>query len=273
MFWFTTLGILACVGGFGAYATFIERYWIRTQHLRIPVVRLPKSFSQFRIALISDIHLGFYFSTKNLDSVVNKINQLTPDMICFTGDLLDSDSCIAAMSPAIPVLKKLTAQYGKFAILGNHDHRAGVQHVVSGLEQSGFRVLINQNVCIQKEEDDLVIVGLDDIAEGKPDLDRACEDIPADACTVLLVHEPDVADRLKKRSIQLQLSGHSHGGQVRIPFIGPIITTKLGRKYVSGLYHFDSFKLYTSRGIGTTGLPIRLFCRPEITCITLEQES
>ncbi|UOF90942.1 metallophosphoesterase [Fodinisporobacter ferrooxydans] len=273
MFGLLISGILACVVCFGIYSSIIERFWFRIQHVRIPIVRLPKPFSQFRIVLISDIHMGFFFSQKHFRSVVEEINKLHPDMICFAGDLLDSDSCVASMGSTIPLLRKLAAPYGKFAILGNHDYRAGIQHVVSGLEKGGFRVLINEHTVIQKDAEVMFIVGLDDILKGKPNPEQAFEGIPEDACTLLLVHEPDFADVSKKLPIQLQLSGHSHGGQVRIPFIGPIVTTKFGRKYVSNLYHFDSFKLYTSRGIGTTGLPVRFCCRPEITVITLEQNS
>ncbi|TEB05552.1 putative metallophosphoesterase [Pelotomaculum schinkii] len=260
-----TAGFSGCV----LYSKLIERLWLDVRKLRIPLNRLPASFSEFRIALFSDIHLGFFFSGKDLSSVVKVVNELNPDTICFTGDFLNSVSSLKALESGVAALAELTAPFGKYAVLGNHDYMAGPNHVINGLERGGFHVLINKHAAIQKDGDRLFLTGLDSISKGKPNLETAIHGIPEAACNILLAHEPDIADAISKFPVSLQLSGHSHGGQVRLPFIGPVITTGLGRKYHSGIYKINELILYTNRGLGTTVLPVRFMCRPEITIITL----
>lgn len=263
-----TLGILAS----GFYSSAIERYWLDVCRVRISLSRLPRSFSGFRIALLSDIHLGFFYAPKDFSTVVDRINALNPDVICFAGDFLDSYTSLGVLKPTIPILSRLKASFGKFAVLGNHDYRVGVEHVIQGLESGGFRVLKNDHTVLKKGNGRLFLIGLDDILEGTPNLEEAMEGIPETACSILLVHEPDSADYISKFPIELQLSGHSHGGQVCFPFIGPLLSSRLGKKYPSGLHKVDQLMLYTNRGLGTTILPIRFLCRPEITMITLEKK-
>ncbi|MFC4768609.1 metallophosphoesterase [Effusibacillus consociatus] len=264
-----TLGTAAVVGT-GIYASVIERFWLNLTHVRIVLPRLPRAFGGFKIALFSDVHLGFFYSPQHLSTVVDLINRESPDVICFTGDFLDSRKSLRSLEPAIPVLERLNAPYGKFALLGNHDYRAGADPVIRGLERGGFRVLRNEHSAIRKQNEQVFLIGLDDVLEGKPNLEKAMEDLPPTACKILLAHEPDYADTARQYPIDLQISGHSHGGQIRFPFVGPIYTTKLGRKYLSGLKKTGNLLVYTNRGIGTTCLPIRFLCRPEITMITLE---
>ncbi|HJV44784.1 MAG TPA: hypothetical protein VJ824_03560 [Bacillota bacterium] len=137
----------------------------------------------------------------------------------------------------------------------------------------GFKVLKNNHVTLRRGEDHLTFLGLDDILYGQPNLLKALENTPKDGCKILLVHEPDFANLPSPVPISLQLSGHSHGGQVRIPFLGPILTTKMGRKFAEGLNNGKNGPLYTTRGIGTTQLPIRFCCRPELTFITLKKSA
>lgn len=252
------------------YSAAIERYWLDVRKLDISLPRLPREFSGFRIVLISDLHLGFFYGPRNVLKALEVINELKPDLICMTGDILDSRISLKTLEPVVPLFKKLKAPSGKFAVLGNHDYRAGAAYVARGLEGGGFCLLKNSNAVLEKGKNRVYLVGLDDIQEGRPGLKEAVAGIPEHACKILLVHEPDFADLTKKFSIDLQLSGHSHGGQVRFPFVGPVVTTSLGKKYVSGLYHLGGLKLYTNAGLGTTILPLRFFCRPEITVITLK---
>lgn len=263
------LGAAGVLGG-GVYSSAIERFWIEVREVGVSLARLPRSFSGFRIALLSDIHLGFFYTPKNLLSAANIINGLHPDIICLAGDFIDSKSSLGVLEPVIPVLSGLKAAYGKFAVLGNHDHRAGSGRVIRCLERGGFRVLVNNHAVLKKENGRIFLAGLDDILKGRPSLETAMKGIPDAACTILLVHEPDCAGYTGKFPVDLQLSGHSHGGQVRFPFLGPLITTRLGKKYHSGLYRINKLMLYTNRGLGTTILPVRFLCRPELTLITLE---
>jgi uncharacterized protein len=267
------LGIAGTFGllGTGIYSFAIERFWLDIREVRIVLAHLPRSFSGLRIVLLSDIHFGFFYFAKNFSHVIDEINGLRPDVICFTGDLIDSETCLGSLEPAIPFLTRLQAPLGKFAVLGNHDYRSGIKHVIRGLKSGGFQVLQNQHAVLQKANERIYLIGLDDVLEGKPNLLTAMKGIPETACNILLVHEPDYACYTRKFPIDLQLSGHSHGGQVRVPFIWPFFTSRMGKKYVSGLYKTGNLRVYTNRGLGTTTLPLRFLCRPEITVITLER--
>ncbi|MNR12469.1 putative metallophosphoesterase [compost metagenome] len=173
----------------------------------------------------------------------------------------------------IPYLSQLQAPLGKYAVLGNHDLRLDSLRVKHILEQSGFVVLVNGNRTIQYGDGRIHVVGIDEMFHGRPNLPLALEGLPKDEFILLLAHEPDFAEWAIKAPIpiDLQLSGHSHGGQIRIPFYGSVFTPDLGKRYSMGLYSIKGtdFKVYTNRGIGTTLLPIRFNCKPEITVYDL----
>lgn len=268
--WIGFVGSVGVVGGIYSFA--IERFWLEIRQVRLPLPQLPHAFSGFRIVLWSDAHLGFFFSPRHLSRVADRINALQPDLIVFAGDLIDKRAALNVLQPAVPVLAKLNAPYGKYAVLGNHDYRKGIEPVIGAWESGGFRVLRNEHVEVNRGKQRFFLVGLDDVLKGKPDLNKAADGIPEASCKILLVHEPDYADSLERSPVDLQLSGHSHGGQVRLPFVGPVLTTKLGKKYHTGLCKTKRGMVYTNRGLGTTALPFRFLCRPEITVITLETE-
>jgi predicted MPP superfamily phosphohydrolase len=252
---------------------FFDRYWIQTKQVQLSSSRLPDTFSGLRIAQFSDVHLGNFYSLAQLSKAVSHINQLQPDLILFTGDLYDAQQGIAS-EECIPVLSELKATYGKWAVLGNHDYRSGAKKISSLLYKSGFTVLKNSNQQIEREGKLIHIIGLDDWLRGTPNLPKAIKGLPPDDFTIALVHEPDFADVAANFPIDLQVSGHSHGGQVRIPGIGAVMTTKKGRKYVQGLYKLQGSRLqvYANAGLGMTFLPIRFYCRPEVTLFTLKND-
>lgn len=263
------LSLAGLTGGW-IYGCTVERKWLAIRQVHLPLARLPRQFSGFRLVLVSDTHLGLYFGPPELARVVEAVNRLVPDAICFAGDLLDTRSSPGVLGQAVPLLTELKAPAGKYAVLGNHDYRRDARQVIRELSRGGFRVLINEHAVLEKSQARLYLIGLDDILEGRPNLTTATEGIPAGACRILLVHEPDYANETKKYDLDLQLSGHSHGGQVRLPIIGPLAGSKLGKKYPTGLYRVGNLFLYTNRGLGTTVLPVRFFCRPEITMLILE---
>jgi predicted MPP superfamily phosphohydrolase len=170
----------------------------------------------------------------------------------------------------MPSLARLNAKHGIFSCLGNHDLWTDVNVVTEAFKQVRMPLLVNQGVPISLGTDTLYLASLDDGWSGKPDLDAAMEEWPEGAPTVLLMHEPDLATQysLDKR-INLQLSGHSHGGQVRFPFVGALILPYLSWKFPMGLYDVNGMWLYTNRGLGTTNVPLRVNCSPEITELTL----
>jgi predicted MPP superfamily phosphohydrolase len=266
-------GLFVMGSGTSAYSFFYERFRYEVRHVQLAFPNLPAAFSGLRIVQFSDTHLGHYFDNDNLSTVVDRLKSLRADLICFTGDLFDVD--IGNDSErTTELLAALQAPLGKWASLGNHDYWAGPSPVSRVLEKAGFHVLNNSSQTVQRGADSIRIAGIEDWLKGKPDLDMTLGGTD-DAFTLLLAHEPDIADLTKRYPVDLQLSGHSHGGQVLLPGLTALAAPPKGRKYMAGLYEFPEsrLKLYTTRGIGTTNIPFRLFCRPEITVLTLARKS
>jgi uncharacterized protein len=263
------LGLLAVGSLMGTYSFKIERFWYQVKEVHLKVHNLPEAFKGWKIVQFSDVHFGFHYGVENFKTVVKKINYLNPDIIFFTGDLVE----IGNRTPEVllPLLSQLKAERGgKWAVIGNHDYYTK-KDVTKVLNHSGFQVLNNSHGAIESNNQHLYIAGIDDVMYGDPDIGKAVEDLSEKDCIMLLAHEPDIADKTSKYPVSAQFSGHSHGGQVRIPFYGPVIRQELASKYNDGLYHVGEKQmfLYVNRGIGTTDLAVRFFCRPEISVFYL----
>ncbi|PEJ57191.1 metallophosphoesterase [Bacillus sp. AFS002410] len=257
-----------------SYSKSIEPKMLDLNQISISSKSVTKSMEGLKIVQFSDSHLGEHFSLKQLKNVVNQINKQKPDIIVFTGDLIDNSSIYNKIDQIPSILQQLKAKYGKYAIYGNHDVGGAGKKISSAVfVNSGFTVLENNNVKIKLKNIEMNIIGLDDYLLGRPNPTEAFKDIDKNAFNLLLVHEPDVADRLKEYPIDLQLSGHSHGGQVKLPFHEAIYTPPLANIYTEGLYelkeHVKPMSLYVNRGIGTTRIPFRFFSVPELTVFTL----
>lgn len=253
--------------GYG-YSTQIEPDWLTVEQVQIPLKKLKPALEGFKIVQMSDIHLHPYTQLEFVQKAVARANELQPDLVVLTGDyVLEGAASIFELAPA---LAGLNAKYGIFTILGNHDLWTNAEVVCTGLRQAGLPVLVNEGLALGVGSDSLYLAGLDDGWSGQLDLKAALSKLPTDVPAILLVHEPDLADifALDNR-ISLQLSGHSHGGQVRLPGIGAPILPRLGRKYDQGLYRVRDLWVYTTRGIGLGPVPTRFNCPPEITEITL----
>jgi uncharacterized protein len=246
--------------------------------IEVSLPRLHQSWDGFRIAQLSDLHYDDYFSVVPLRKAVEIVNRLQPDLVVLTGDFVTSplkDSrrlktyAAAAIEPCAELLSQLRAPYGILAALGNHDVGTNAAHIIDVLQSHAIPVLRNRSVPVAREGKRLWFAGVDDVLQGKPDLDRALDGIPPTEPVVLLSHEPDWADFVANHPVDLQLSGHSHGGQIRIPLIGAPYLPKLARKYPSGLRRIGPLALYTNVGIGTVRIPMRLNCPPEVTLITV----
>ncbi|MBW7474276.1 metallophosphoesterase [Paenibacillus oenotherae] len=266
-------GGVAAAAGTPIYAYFVERNWLDITRITIPILSSPELavFRGTSIVHFSDMHIGHYCGMEEIAAVASRIEQLKPDIICFTGDLVDQHT--AGIGDYVELMSGLTAPLGKYAILGNHDYYHDAADVRNFWSSAGFELLDNRHAYVEKEGQRLYIAGLDDLIYGTPDMEGAMQGIAHDRTVILLAHEPDYADKAAKwPQIKLQLSGHSHGGQIRLPLIGHLIAPPQGKKYVSGLYRLtgSDLHIYTNRGTGTTILPFRLFCRPEITVIELE---
>jgi predicted MPP superfamily phosphohydrolase len=257
---------------------FVESNHPHVVKLEIPLARLPESFDGLTIAQLSDFHYEDHFSVVPIRKAVETVQSLRPDVIVLTGDFVTvpiierPDSLRRALNTAAPcaeILQELHAPLGRFAVLGNHDGEAGPVRITHTLGEHGIPVLRNQSVPLERGTHRLWLAGIDDVLRGEPDLGVTLEKIPANEATILLAHEPDFADESSLQAVDLQLSGHSHGGQIWIPGIGAPWLPPLSRRYPRGLYRISKLILYTNVGIGTIHAPIRINCPPEITLITL----
>lgn len=269
------LTIVATGTGGYYYGREIEPKLLDINHHSITHSHIPKGFDQFKIIQFSDTHLGFQYTLEQLKKLIDRINHLQPDMVIFTGDLMDEPNKYKNSEQIIPILLQLNAPFGKFAIYGNHDHGGyGTDLYKNIMNKSDFIVLQNNAHEIKLLDHSRIhIIGLDDAMLGKPDLAKAMDNLPPDTYKILLAHEPDLAERAIGQGIHLQLSGHSHGGQVKIPFFGALVTPPYSELYYEGFYELgdsqDPMTLYVNRGLGTTRLPFRFLSKPELTLFTL----
>jgi predicted MPP superfamily phosphohydrolase len=273
----TVLDILMAAGlGMGAalwtYANQIEPRWIETNRLTLKVPGLPEPFRGYRIAQISDIHAGKWMPARRLEKVVQMVNAEQPDLVAVTGDFV-TYTYPQAPADIVPVLKHLKATDGVAAVLGNHDYWGLGSELIRHLIQESGMIDLNNNVhTVRREGACLYVAGVDSARERMARLDVTLTRMPAEdtAAAILLAHEPDFADiSAATGRFSLQLSGHSHGGQIVVPLLGPPRLPPMGRKFYAGLYKVGDMHLYTNRGIGMVGLPLRFFARPEITILTL----
>ncbi len=259
--------------------TIFEANRPRLVSIEVRLPRLADSWDGFRIAQLSDLHYDDHFSVVPLRNAIDIVNGLQPDLIVVTGDFVTSRGRRAGravavqaakvIEPCAQLLAQMHARSGTLAALGNHDVDADAAYIIEALQSHDIPVLRNRSVPLEREGKRLWLCGVDDILTGKPRLDLALKDIPADEPVVLLAHEPDWADYVANHPVDLQLSGHSHGGQIRIPFLGAPYLPPLARKYPWGLRRIGGLTLYTNAGIGTIEVPTRINCPPEVTLITL----
>lgn len=244
--------------------------------LEMPLARLPPALDGFTIAQLSDFHYDPIFSVTPIRRAIEIVNRLHPDLVVLTGDFVtipiyalhDHQESAKAAEPCAKLLSELTSRLGSIAVLGNHDVRSDPELVTHALQDYGIRVLCNQSLPIEQDGSRFWLCGLDS-ADREPNMQRALDGVPQTESVVLLMHEPDFADHASAKPIDLQLSGHSHGGQIWIPGIGAPWLPPFARKYPRGRYKVRGLPLYTNIGLGTIRLPMRLNCTPEVTLITL----
>ena len=232
---------------------------------------------------MGDMHFGPYVGKPQVERAVRLALLLKPDLTILTGDFVSHPLAMPNgpegarhAEPCAEVLQQMTGTLTGtlpgtrvVSILGNHDHWNGPDIVADALDSHGIKVLRNQSMPLERDGQRLWIVGVDDVYEHANDLNKALQGVPPTETTIVAVHEPDFADRTAKHPVDLQVSGHSHGGQVRIPGYGAPILPHLGRKYPFGLNRVRDLQVYTNRGIGVVFPPVRLNCPPEVTLITL----
>lgn len=276
-----TLGSFLTVLGLGSggyfYANRIEPNLLDINYQQMQHPFIPRSFDGIKIVQFSDTHLGFQYNLNQFEKLVKKINNLKPDLIFFTGDLIDEPNKYPEINQLVPILQQLKAPLGQYCIFGNHDHGGYGSDIYRNImETSNFTVLLNESKPIKlKNGSKIYLIGIDDAMLGQPDLKLALNQVPNNMFKLLLSHAPDLAETAVQYQIHWQLSGHSHGGQVKIPFVGALVTPPFARVYTEGLYTIGEsspLTLYVNRGIGTTRLPFRFMARPELTIFTLKSE-
>lgn len=225
-----------------------------------------KSNKNIKIIHITDTQIGYFYSTKKLSKVVEKVNSLDGGIVVFTGDLIDRSNKNPNVEEITKILSGIHSNKGKFAAFGNHDYVGKLpKYYRQIMKDSGFRLLVNDSEKLDLSfEKSINIIGADEILSGNFDIEELKSKVSKEDFNLLLMHEPDLIDRFNQDSIELTLSGHSHGGQVGIPIKGALIGPPYGRKYTKGFYDINGNNLYVSSGLGSTRIPFRLFNPPEI---------
>lgn len=256
-------------------ARYIEPKLLKVKEQRITTHKLTLE-EPLKIVQFSDVHLGKDYSFTDFKRIITKVNALNPDLVIFTGDLIDDNKTFTEVEKVIELLKMVESTYGNYAVYGNHDHGGnGTRRYAKIMKESGFRLLVNENETITlKNGEKIHLIGIDDIVLSRPDFEAAFKGIETKGYRLFISHAPDVVDRLPSEGVvDLQLSGHSHGGQVRLPIVGAPFTVPYGRKYIKGLYEVaerEGMLLYVNSGIGTSQLPYRFLNPPEITLFLIE---
>lgn len=275
----------ACgVAALAVYGVEIDRHWLETTSYDVHLPGLPADFDGFRILQLSDIHIDEYTEPYFIRDTVNHINRLAPDAVFITGDfvthqLFPEKFAERSAWQCANILSRLKCPL-RFAIYGNHDVLVGEDIVGDALKDNGITLLRNWYVPLERGNGRVWLAGLDDVIESRPDPEIAIPEFMRNRPNepiILLCHEPDYANHLLRhpagQSVALMLSGHTHGGQVRLPLLPLMRLPPLGRKYVEGWFKLGSMQLHVNRGLGTVGLPVRFRCPPQLSLHTLRSGS
>jgi predicted MPP superfamily phosphohydrolase len=248
-----------------------ENWAVEINEIEVQIAGLARAFDGFRIVQFSDLHLdGVTVTRERLETLVAQINALAPDVVAFTGDFITYK---VPFNPAdlIEPLRMLRPREASVATMGNHD-QASKDTLRRVMGESGMIDLNNAVHTLRRGDARLYLAGVDSYSRGKARLDMVLKALPADAPAILLAHEPQMIDvSAPTGRFALQLSGHTHGGQIHLPLLTALALGD-GRRYRSGSFHLGTTRLYVNRGIGMVGLPLRINCPPEVTVVTLRAE-
>ncbi|MBI3948704.1 MAG: metallophosphoesterase [Armatimonadetes bacterium] len=262
---FFAAAMAAAMAAVPADALWLEPIWPQVTLHTVPLPGLPSSCDGLTLLQLSDFHLGPTVSEEEIARAVRLANRIQPDVVVLTGDYVHPPARAGALAA---ILGRLRSRLGVFAVPGNHDHWEGVAPILRALRGVGIREMTNTNVLLAPG---LRLAGIDDIWCEKDDLARAHRGCRAGEALVLLSHSPLALPLAARAGVAaLCLAGHTHGGQIRMPFVRPTWIPGLrGRPYVAGWYAEGRSRMYVNRGIGTIGLRLRFRCRPEIALFTL----
>ncbi len=248
----------------------VVRDHVEVSRVVVKIANLPDEFVGLTIAQLSDIHHGPYTGLDYLNRCVEIVNSLRPDLVALTGDFTYGGK--RYVDPCAELFRGLKPNLGVYAVLGNHDYYVGVARVSRALKHAGCHLLVDAHDRIERGGAQLALLGVDDLYHGNTDSQRLLRDIPKEAPTLVLSHNPDFIEEFAVRELHIDfmMSGHTHGGQIRLPLLGaPHVPSSYGQRYARGLQHNGAMQVYTTRGIGTILLPSRFDCPPEIALYTL----
>jgi uncharacterized protein len=259
-------------GGSMPYSVILGRHLTVTE-AEVPIAELPAPFDGVRVLFLSDVHAGPFLSRSALARAFARLATLRPDIVIHGGDMATSN--VHEIRCHEDAVSGLTGPLGAFAVFGNHDHYTGdIEGVGRFFESCGVRMLHNDAIAVSRDGALIALSGIDDWNSGSPDLDRAMvrsQEVAPDAPIVLISHNPDASLEAAARGVSLTLSGHTHGGQVRIP--GAPVLVRMSRfRLDEGRFTHNDAHIIVSRGLGVSGLPIRVFCPPEALLVTLRRK-
>lgn len=247
-----------------------QNNWLEVSHVELTLPNLDREFDGFRLVQISDFHMGTWLNYDRLLEAVQLVNQQAPEIVAITGDFVTFHP-EKYTSDIVKALRRLKPNEATVAVLGNHDHWSNARVVRSALREAEVIDVSNTVYTVHKRGKCLHFSGVDDVVTDMADVGAVLGALPSEGAAILLAHEPDFArNSAETERFDLQISGHTHGGQVRLPKIGPIFLPKEGRQFPVGLYRTNGMYHYTNRGLGTAELQFRWNCPAEITVFTLK---
>jgi len=266
------LGFFAGTYGTGlvvaGYGVLVRRRVVQRLRVEVKVKNLPPAFDGYTIAHLSDLHIGQYTPKAWGLRWADLANEVAPDCAVVTGDMVTSG--VAFHEDIAEVVGRLRAKDGVFVSMGNHDYFGEGEPLIGYLRARDVSVLRNEGRVIERGGEKVYLAAIDDTWTRRADMDRALADRPADTPCVLLAHDPEVFPRAAEKGVDLMLSGHTHGGQIAMPFFAKALSlSSIAHRFNVGLYTIGAATLYVHPGLGTTGPPIRIGAAPAVTWITL----
>ena len=246
-----------------AYGSGIEKQWLDVTRVNVPLQPGHTALAGMKVAVIGDFHHDDFGDERLIRRAVETVNAEGVDLVFLVGDYISNDS--SAIEPLCGELKNLRPRLGTFAVWGNHDRWHAGRTLGTALAHAGIRVLSNE----VEEFPGFFVAGMDSYWGGSPRLAETIGPLPREKPVLLAWHEPDTFDLHQDPRIALQMSGHTHGGQICAPVVGPILLPEHGRKYPYGLYRREDSSLFVTRGIGTLTIPARFLCAPEVAILSL----
>jgi predicted MPP superfamily phosphohydrolase len=248
----------------------VEPYWIEEKTITWEAHDIPAQFDGVKIVFVSDIHYGLFFSKARVRALVRRINRMRPDIILLGGDYVDKKP--KYIHPCFAELRKLKAVFGVYGVLGNQDYRADPELSRRAMAESNILDLDNRAFYLMKQGARIKIGGVADFTMTTQDLNPTIADVSKDDFVILVTHNPDYAEEIATDKVDLVFSGHTHGGQITLFGLwSPLVPSKYGGKYRTGIIKAPFTRVIVSNGIGTVPPPIRFGARPQINIVTLKR--